>query len=410
MKDLKNCTILLVDDTKYNIDILVDALRNDYKLSVALDGLRAIEFVKKNPPDLILLDIMMPIMDGFETCQNLKADPVTREIPIIFISAMDEPENITKGFETGAVDYVTKPFNMAEVKARVKTHLSLKVTRDEIKKQNLILEDKVHARTIELEKMNEQLRNEITERKRMQEQLIRSKCLISTGQLAVSVAHEINSPLQGIVSLLKVMELKHEGDKDFTKNMDMVNKAFTRIGDTVKKLLDLNRPGKENKQTINVDDIIDDTLALLNSFLKRKKIDITVNQSYKLPDLIASPQQIGQVFMNMINNSVEAMIREPEQKAHIQGFKKNGELVINTFEEDGNVVIMIIDTGPGISEEDMVHIFEPFYTSKKKIGMGVGLSICLSIIEDHNGTIAVKNSENGGAEFKIELPVSNTYS
>ncbi len=150
MEDLSNCKILIVDDTKTNVDILIQALRNDYKLGVALNGFKAIEYTKNNNPDLILLDIMMPDMDGFEVCERLKQDPETHDIPIIFITALEETHHKTKGFTIGAVDYITKPFDISEVKARVKTHLALKIAQGALKNQNIILEEKVDERTKEL--------------------------------------------------------------------------------------------------------------------------------------------------------------------------------------------------------------------------------------------------------------------
>ncbi len=150
MSILTSRRILLVDDTRANIDILVQTLKQDYKLGVALNGTKAIEYTQSNRLDLILLDVLMPGMDGFEVCQKLKENPVTRNIPIIFISAMNDPRDKKKGLEIGAVDYITKPFDISEVKARVKTHLSLKITQEELNNKNIILEEKIKERTREL--------------------------------------------------------------------------------------------------------------------------------------------------------------------------------------------------------------------------------------------------------------------
>lgn len=152
MKTIKDCMILLVDDTKSNVDVLVNALKDQYKLGVSLSGEDAVRFVKQNLPDLILLDIIMPGTDGFDVCHRLKADPRTRDIPIIFITAMDDLTHKTKGFDVGAVDYITKPFDITEVKARVKTHLTLKLAGEALKNQNAILEEMVRERTKELRK------------------------------------------------------------------------------------------------------------------------------------------------------------------------------------------------------------------------------------------------------------------
>ncbi|MCF8088535.1 MAG: two-component system response regulator [Desulfotignum sp.] len=152
MKMINDCMILLVDDTKSNVDVLVNALKDQYKLGVSLSGEDAVRFAKQNLPDLILLDIVMPGTDGFDVCHRLKADPRTRDIPIIFITAMDDLTHKTKGFDVGAVDYITKPFDITEVKARVKTHLTLKLAGEALKNQNAILEEMVRERTKELRK------------------------------------------------------------------------------------------------------------------------------------------------------------------------------------------------------------------------------------------------------------------
>jgi len=130
-KSLADCRVLIVDDTKANIDILVEALRDDYKISIATDGERALRSVEKSSPDIILLDIMMPDIDGYEVCRRLKASLTTQEIPVIFLSALNEVKDKTTGFDVGAADYVTKPFEMGEVKARVRAHLQLKMLRDQ---------------------------------------------------------------------------------------------------------------------------------------------------------------------------------------------------------------------------------------------------------------------------------------
>ncbi len=150
MNETQKFNILLVDDTESNISILMHALDEDYELSVAEDGESALQAVDAEIPDLILLDIMMPDMDGFEVCTHLKREPKTKDIPIIFLTAMTDVKSKTKCFEIGAVDYITKPFEIMEVKARVKTHLSLMEAKKQLIQQNEILDRKVMERTQEL--------------------------------------------------------------------------------------------------------------------------------------------------------------------------------------------------------------------------------------------------------------------
>lgn len=151
MLELKNNKILIVDDTRVNLDILVAALKGEYRLSVAASGASALEQAGSNPPDLILLDVMMPDMDGYEVCSALKSDPATSSIPVIFITAMDQVQDKSKGFSLGAVDYITKPFHIVELKARIRTHLSLKHAMERLANQNHTLDVRVKERTRELQ-------------------------------------------------------------------------------------------------------------------------------------------------------------------------------------------------------------------------------------------------------------------
>jgi len=149
----REALVLIVDDNATNIDLLVNTLKEDYRLGIAKNGPKALEYAARHHPDLILLDIMMPEMNGYEVCTRLKGDPATMEIPVIFITALDEPGRKTHGFEVGGVDYVTKPFHAAEVKARVRTHLTLQQMRKDLSNQNIVLEKKVNEKTAELQAM-----------------------------------------------------------------------------------------------------------------------------------------------------------------------------------------------------------------------------------------------------------------
>ena len=170
MPDPTSSKILIVDDTKTNIDVLIQALRNEYRLGVALTGEKALDYCRSQHPDLVLLDILMPEMDGFTVCRHLKADPATREIPIIFITAMDSPAHKTRGFAEGAVDYIVKPFDIPEVKARVRTHLTLRQTQRALRDQNALLEEKVRQRSRELAQMQEEIVERLERAARFREQ------------------------------------------------------------------------------------------------------------------------------------------------------------------------------------------------------------------------------------------------
>lgn len=246
---------------------------------------------------------------------------------------------------------------------------------------------------------------DITKEKILEDELIRSERLAASGGLAVSIAHEINSPLQGIRSIISSIERTYKEDEGLAENLNLIKGGFASIRDIVKRLLDLNRPGKEKKQPMKVNSVIEDTVSLLKGHLKKNRVKVNLSLSSKVPGITASPQQLGQLFLNLINNSVEAMAGISKPGANRALGKSTGrEIIINSNLKGKNIVIEVADTGPGIPRRAMKHIFDPFYTGKKKMGMGIGLSICHGIMEDHNGSIAAKNSPKGGAVFTITLP------
>ena len=248
---------------------------------------------------------------------------------------------------------------------------------------------------------------DVTETKFLHTQLLRSERLAATGQLAASIAHEINSPLQGITALLSVIRMRYEHDKELLSQLDLVHNAFLSIRNTVRNLIDLNRPGKEKKQPMNINQVIENTVALTRSHLKKNMVSIKLNLAAKSSKINASPQQIGQVVMNLVNNAVESIINAPDfQEMLKQSSPASGEISIETQNRDNDIIITVTDNGPGISENDLTKVFDPFFTRKKTMGMGVGLSICHGIIEDHNGRIYAGNATEGGAVFTIRLPLA----
>jgi len=246
---------------------------------------------------------------------------------------------------------------------------------------------------------------DVTHTKQMQNQLVRSERLAATGQLAASIAHEINSPLQGITALLNVLRSTYSGDDYLQRKLELVKSAFNSIRDTVRNLIDLNRPGKEKMQLTDVNQVVENTVALVKSLLKKNMIAVHLNPGAQNSTFIASPQQMGQVLMNLINNSVEAITGVPGyfERAHLS--QGGGSITIRTLNRDDQFVIELKDSGPGIPPGDINRIFDPFFTSKKPMGMGVGLAICHGIVEEHHGKITAENTPGGGAVFTITLPL-----
>ena len=248
---------------------------------------------------------------------------------------------------------------------------------------------------------------DITQTKLMQDQLICSERLAATGQLAASIAHEINSPLQAVTVMLETLKRNYSNDEALSNQLELLKGAFISIRDTVKKLLDLNRPGREVKQSTNINHIIEKSIDLFQAHFKKNKIRIHLDLSSNIPDLDASPLQLNQCILNLINNAVEAITSTstPGNRS-IAGIEMGGEITIKTNHSKGNIFIEVADTGPGISEGELQYIFDPFFTRKKKMGMGVGLSICHGIIKDHGGIITAENSPHGGVVMTIMFPAN----
>ena len=311
--------------------------------------------------------------------------------------------NISDLVEADQVPVVKKIMDQVSKKKEVRFELNLKA------KNGKIIPNEINCRYVSYlgEYCYLCVARDITQTKMLQNQLIRSERLAATGQLAASIAHEINSPLQGITALLNVIRTKSKKDKKLLEQLDLVKSAFESIRDTVRNLIDLNRPGKEKKQPMDINQVIENTSTLVRSFLIKSRVRINLNLAAKKSRLTASPQQLGQVFMNLINNAVEAITGSPEfQKKLKEDPTYSGDLFIETFNQNNDLVIKVKDSGPGIAKKDLEYIFDPFFTRKKTMGMGVGLSICHGIIEDHKGYIIAENDKDGGAVFTITLPLN----
>ena len=247
-----------------------------------------------------------------------------------------------------------------------------------------------------------------SELKLLQSQLIRSERLAATGQLAASIAHEINSPLQAITLMLSELTDKHGAGDDLSAGFCLLKDAYESIRETVRNLLDLNRPGTEQQVLVGVNEIIEKTVKLLDGYLKKNKTEIILRLSRKVPPAFVSPRELGQVFINLMTNAVEAMvgISGPGEKRKVSKDAKN-EIAIQTKLKKTAIVMTVSDTGPGIEAGDIDYVFDPFYTRKKKMGIGIGLSTCLQIIESYGGMITAKNGaeENEGAVFTVKLPI-----
>lgn len=429
-------TILVIDDSPTNLEILHDVLGGaGFEVLVEMDGISGIEQVESNPPDLILLDVMMPKMDGFETCRRLQANPSTKHIPIIFITALTEAEEKVKGLQLGAVDYITKPFEQNEVLARINLHLKLCKLNSELDKQKQELEIRVKERTIELSRALEEL-------KQTQLQLVQTEKISSLGQLVAGVAHEVNNPIgfistnlhyanQYIEDLLRlvqlfqkscsnpgaeveeqieIMDLQHI-QKDLPKLMSSMKLGTDTIKGIMQSLRNFSRTDGENKKFVDIHEGIEATLMILQHRLKAypKRPAIKVIKNYSiLPKIKCYPGQLNQVFMNLLANAIDVLEESmiDSQNLSSDNMITNPQIHIATSIDKHQVTIKIADNGKGMPESIRSDIFQAFFTTKPEgKGTGLGLSISYQIItENHGGNLECISSPGKGTEFLIQIP------
>jgi len=427
-----NGTILIVDDNSANLGVLSDALSQEgFEVRVAKSGKMALERVKYARPDLILLDVMMPEIDGFETCRRLQANPETTQIPVIFMTALSDTANKVEGFQLGAVDYITKPFQQEEVLARVNLHLKLHVLAERLEEKNMLLEQKV----VEVSKAYEDLQQ-------MQIKLIQSEKMSGLGQLAAGIAHEINNPINFIAgnlsyaqeyahNLLKIIHLYQEDyvnptpriqaaideieleflEEDFIKILKSMNLGTQRIQEIVKSMRIFSRVDEAEVKTVNIHEGIDSTLTLLHHRLKAKPDhpEIELIKEYgQLPQVECHAGQLNQVFMNIISNAIDALDESNQQRSFAEIQQHPNRIQISTKVIDDNwVAIHISDNGRGVCETVGPKLFDPFFTTKP-IGKGTGLGLSISyqiIVEKHGGRLYCQPILGKGIEFVIEIPI-----
>lgn len=371
MKNLSECTVLIVEDTEANVDILVEALGDDYEISVAMDGETALENIEMEIPDLILLDIMMPGIDGYEVCRRIKENKATSEIPIIFLTAITDINSKTKGFELGAVDYITKPFEILEVKARVHTHLSLKLSQYELLKQNEILEKK----RVELEAAVNELE-----------------------AFSYTVSHDLKSPLRAIQGYSKIIleDYREALDKDASGMVcnirNMCSDMITMIG----KLLQYSTTVRleVHKESVNISEMFSSVFQELKPIYSKRFIEFEFETG--MPIVLADAVMLKQVIYNIISNAIK--FTENTEKALIVAGCKMG---VDEY------IFYLKDNGVGINMEfsgKLFQIFQRLHSPHEFEGNGIGLAAVRKIIEKHGGRTWIEGKVNEGAIVYFTLP------
>jgi len=386
-------TILLIEDNADMRSFIAFQLQNEFELVQARDGIEGVETAIRNPPDLIISDVMMPGKDGYQVCREIKADVHTQHIPIILLTAKAELSEKISGLEYGADDYLTKPFNAQELKAKIRSLIQLRRLEREIQKRSEELE-----RTLKM--LGE-----------TQSQLVHSEKMAALGLLVAGIAHEVNNPVsfaKGSLSNLRryLVQVRQALEKnpetrevliqfnkllqDIEQSLSIVKAGLDRTEGIVTDLKAFARKDEHNFKRVDIHDGLEATIKLIQHEIGDR---ITLHRDYGVKDPVEIiPGQINQVFMNLLQNAIHAV---PSQ----------GDIWLRSWDEGGRIHISVRDSGIGIRKDLLGRIFEPFFTTKEVgRGTGLGLSVSYRIIENHGGTITACSEEGQGAEFVITLP------
>ncbi|MCC5630293.1 response regulator [Nostoc sphaeroides] len=435
--------ILVVDDTPDNLRLLSAMLTaQGFEVRKALNGKMALTACQMALPDVILLDINMPDMDGYQVCQQLKADDKTSDVPVIFISALDDIVDKVKAFDVGGVDYITKPFHGAEVVLRIENQINLRLLQVQLQEKNFLLQQA------------------IDDLKASQVQQIQNEKMVALGQLVAGLAHEINNPIsfiygnlqyagqyvKDLVKLIeayqqeypkptpKIQQIAKDIDlnfmiKDLQNLIGAMYRGSNRIQEIVLALQHFSRHDEAEMKRVNIHEDMENTLVMLQHRLREtadRPAIVVVKDYGNLPLVSCYASELNQVFMHLLNNAIDAIEEGvgngewgvgnlsstpysllPFDYAH---GKPTPQIRIHTEVTLNMVKIAIADNGLGIEESLRSRLFDPFFTTKP-VGKGSGLGLSISyqiIVQKHRGNISCTSSVGQGAEFAIEIPIEQS--
>lgn len=367
-----------------------------YQVEVVSHGAEGIERLRAHPPDLVLSDIVMPIMDGYAFCQAVKSNEATRAIPFVLLTSLGTAEEKIRALEEGADDFLAKPVDRTELVARTRSLLRGKRLFDELQEMNhrLVwlsrdLEDRVAERTAELRTVNEQVST-------MSQQLWQTAKLATMGELAASIAHELNNPLATVSLRVESLIGQLPEGHAMRGALQVIEGEVDRMANLVANVLQFSRRSQHQISSIDLREEIRRALDLIQSYLRNRRIAVVEDFASDLPLVPADRQLLRQLFLNVVTNAADAM---PD----------GGTLTIRITGGDGRVVAEFIDTGVGIAPENLSRVGEPFFTTKEEgQGTGLGLPICQRVVHEHHGVFEIASRLGAGTTVRIELPLTNS--
>ncbi len=401
-------TILIIDDNPANLSVLTEHIKLwGFDFMVARNGESGIRKAAQGEPDLILLDIYMPGMDGFEVCQKLKSNPSTEDIPVIFLTANTDWKDKIRGFQMGAVDYINKPFQSEEVLARISRHLDhsslrkqLEIKNSQLATQNALLENEIierqqaEAREKELETTNRQLQKSE-----------------SLGRMAGGVAHLFNNYLYVVAGNLELALEELPYDSFVREYLVEALKATKRCSDVSGTMLTYLGQTNTKFESIDISNFCKKNIP---QFQSSAPIGVLVESEFMDGEIVvnANDGQMLHLLKHLVNNAFESIGQNRGTIKLITKIVKASEITkFNIFPESYTLsserygCIEITDTGCGISQEDICKLFDPFFTTKLT-GRGLGLAVVLGIVKSWSGMIGVNSKLNHGSSFMVFIPLS----
>jgi len=378
-----NDTLLIIDDMPDNVLVLLDFLnQSGYQVLVSQEGEEGIQRAEYARPDLILLDVMMPGLNGFDVCKILKSKETTKDIPIIFMTALVDTVDKVKGFEMGAADYITKPIQYEEVLARVSTHLKIYRQKQELKEKNQQLQQEIHFRK-EVQSSLEQANKNFKQRN------------MELDAFAHTVAQDLKKPLAAMISVTELLLSSCTTENSVEKLcwLVQVEEKMNNIIDELLLMHGVSTKAKIEKQPVDMARVLRQAVQRVSSLLN--SYEGKINILTEIPNALSYAPWIEEVWVNYLTNAIKYGARPPQVKV--------GATVMS---DEQKVQFWVQDNGHGLSPETQTHLFMPFtQLPKERIhGHGLGLSIVKQIVEKLDGQVGVKSELGKGSLFYFTLP------